>query len=202
MGIYRIGVLASGRGTDFQALVDAAKAGRLGAEISVLICNNPGAPVIGRAEAAHIPVAVTDHRGKSRADFEEEALAVLQGKGVDLVVLAGFMRIVTAILLSKFPMRVINIHPSLLPAFPGAHPHEDVLKHGAKVSGCTIHFVDESTDGGPILLQKAVEVREDDTPETLAARVHEKENELYPEAIRLWAEGRLEIAGRRVRIKS
>jgi len=198
MGTFRIGVLASGRGTDFQSLVDASTAGTLGAEIAVLVCNVPGAAVIARAESAGIPVAVIDHRGKTRQQFETEVVAALQEKRVDLVVFAGFMRLVTATLLSKFPQRVINIHPSLLPAFPGAHAHEDVLKYGAKVSGCTIHFVDESTDGGPILLQKAVEVRDDDTEETLAARVLTWEHQLLPLAVRLLAEGRVGVSGRKV----
>ena len=200
MGTFRVAVLASGRGTGFQALAEAAKAHTLGAELVVLVCNNPEAPVIARAQAADIPIAVIDHRGKSRAQFEEEVLAVLQEKRVDLVVLAGFMRIVTATLLSKFPLRVINIHPSLLPAFAGAHAHEDALRHGAKVSGCTIHFVDESTDGGPILLQKAVEVLDDDTAETLANRILEWEHVLLPLAVRLIAEGRVTVEGRKVMI--
>jgi len=197
---FRIGVLASGRGTGFQSLVDAAKAGTLGAEVAVLVCNVPGAPVIARAEAAGVPVAVIDHHGKSRHDFEEEVVAVLAEKRADLVVHAGFMRIVTSTLLSRFPDRVINIHPSLLPAFPGAHAHDDVLKYGAKVSGCTIHFVDESVDGGPILLQKAVAVRDDDTAETLSQRVLEWEHALLPLAVRLIAEGRVKVVGRKVTI--
>jgi phosphoribosylglycinamide formyltransferase-1 len=200
MGTFRVGVLASGRGTDFQSLVDAATAGTLGAEIAVLVCNVPGAGVIARAEAAGIPAAVVDHRGRTREHFETEVVGVLQGRGVDLVVFAGFMRLVTSTLLSRFPNRVINIHPSLLPAFPGAHAHEDVLQYGAKVSGCTVHFVDESTDGGPILLQKAVEVRDDDTAESLSRRILEWEHRLLPLAVRLLAEGRVAVEGRRVRI--
>jgi len=197
---YWIGVLASGRGTGFQSLVESRDRGTLGAEIAVLVCNVPGALVIARAEEAGVPVAVIDHKGRSREEFDEAVAATLQEKRVDLVVLSGFMRLVTAKLLSHFPLRVINIHPSLLPAFPGAHPHEDVLRHGAKVSGCTVHLVDESTDGGPIVLQKAVEVREDDTPETLAARILEWEHVLLPTVVRLFAEGRVTVSGRAVTI--
>src|SRR3990170_612016 len=198
MGKFKIGVLASGRGSDFQALVDARDRGELGAEIPLLVCNVPGAPVVARAEKAGVPVAVIDHKGKTRQQFEEEAAAALRGRGVNLVVFAGFMRLVTSYFIKQFNGRILNIHPSLLPAFPGAHAHEDVLKHGAKVTGCTIHFVDESVDGGPILLQRAVEVRDDDTPETLAARVLEWEHVMLPLAVRLLAEGRVTISGRKV----
>jgi len=200
MGTFRIGVLASGRGTDFQSLVDASTAGTLGAEIAVLVCNVPGAAVIARAESAGIPVAVIDHRGKTRQQFETEVVAALQEKRVDLVVFAGFMRLVTPYFVREFPMRIMNIHPSLLPAFPGAHAHRDVLARGAKVSGCTVHFVDTSLDGGPIIFQKAVPVREDDTEETLAARILEQEHVFLPLAVRLFAEGRLTVTEGRVRI--
>ena len=200
MGKFKIGVLASGRGSDFQALVDARDRGELGAEIALLVCNVPGAPVVARAEKAGVPVAVIDHKGKTRQQFEEEAAAALRGRGVNLVVFAGFMRLVTSYFIKQFNGRILNIHPSLLPAFPGAHAHEDVLKHGAKVTGCTIHFVDESVDGGPVILQKAVPVLDDDTPETLAARILEQEHVFLPLAVRLFAEGRLRVDGRRVRI--
>ena len=180
--------------------MDAARAGTWDAEIATLVCNLPGAPVIARAESAGIPVAVIDHRGKTREQFETEVVAVLKEKAVDLVVFAGFMRLVTATLLGPYRGRVINIHPSLLPAFPGAHAHEDVLKYGAKVSGCTIHFVDESTDGGPILLQKAVEVLDGDTVETLSARVLAWEHRLLPLAVKLLAGGRVKVEGRGVAI--
>ena len=200
MGNFKIGVLASGRGSDFQALVDARDRGELGAEIALLVCNVPGAPVVARAEKAGVPVAVIDHKGKTRQQFEEEAAAALRGRGVNLVVFAGFMRLVTSYFIKQFNGRILNIHPSLLPAFPGAHAHEDVLKHGAKVTGCTIHFVDESVDGGPILLQKAVPVMHGDTEEALAARTLEWENRLYPLAVRLVAEGRVTIEGRHTTI--
>ena len=202
-GIH-VGVLASGRGTGFQSLVDARDRGDLVADLAVLICNVPGAPVIERARKHGIPAVVIDHKayGKDREAFEREVVRGLREHRVDLVVLAGFMRLVTGYFIREFPQRIINIHPSLLPAFPGAHAHEDVLAWGAKVSGCTIHFVDESVDGGPVILQKAVPVLDGDTPETLAARVLEQEHILLPLAVRLIAEGRLRVHGRRVAIDS
>ncbi len=198
----RVGVLASGRGTDFQSLVDARDRGELDVELAVLLCNVPGAPVLERARKAGVPVVVVDHRpfGKDREAFEREVVKVLREHGVDLVVFAGFMRIVTAYLVGEFPNRIMNIHPSLLPAFPGAHAHRDVLAAGAKVSGCTIHFVDASVDGGPFILQRAVPVLEDDTEEALEARILEWEHRLLPLAVRLFAEGRLTVEGRTVRI--
>ena len=200
-GIH-VGVLASGRGTDFQSLVDARLRGDLAADLAVLVCNVPGAPVIDRAKQHGVPAVVIDHKayGKDREAFERDVVRVLREHRVDLVVLAGFMRLVTGYFIREFPQRIINIHPSLLPAFPGAHPHEDVLAWGAKVSGCTIQFVDESVDAGPVILQKAVLVFEGDTPETLAARILEHEHVLLPFAVRLFAEGRLHIRGRRVDI--
>ena len=202
MGRTRIGVLASGRGTDFQSLVDARKRGDLDVDLAVLVCNVPGAPVLDRAKAANVPAVVIDHRpyGKDREGFEREVLKILREKRVELVVFAGFMRLVSAAFIREFPSRIINIHPSLLPAFPGAHAQRDAIAAGVKVSGCTIHFVDASVDGGPIILQKAVPVLEDDTEDSLAARILEQEHILLPLAVRLFAEGRLRVEGRRVRI--
>ncbi len=198
----RVGVVASGRGTDFQSLVDARDRNALGADLVVLVCNVPGAPVLERARRAGVPAVVVDHGpfGKDREGFERALVRVLREHRVELVVFAGFMRIVTAYLVGEFPNRIMNIHPSLLPAFPGAHAHRDVLAAGAKVSGCTIHFVDASVDGGPFILQKAVPVLEGDTEETLEARILEWEHELLPLAVRLFAEGRLRVEGRNVRI--
>ena len=202
MARLRVGVLASGRGTDFQSLIDARDRGTLDVELAVLVCNVPGAPVLDRARRAGVPAITIDHRpfGKDRESFEREVVKVLREYRVDLVVFAGFMRIVTASLVNEFPNRIMNIHPSLLPAFPGAHAHRDVLAAGAKVSGCTIHFVDASVDGGPYILQKAVPVLDDDTEESLEARILEWEHRLLPLAVRLFAEGRLRVEGRRVRI--
>ncbi len=197
-----VGVLASGRGTDFQSLVDAKARGDLDVNLAVLICNVPGAPVIARATRGGVPVAVVDHRpyGKDREAFERAVVGVLREHRVDLVVFAGFMRLVTPYFVREFPHRIMNIHPSLLPAFPGAHAQADAIACGAKVSGCTIHFVDESVDGGPVILQKAVPVLDDDAPETLAARILDQEHVFLPLAVRLFAEGRLRVEGRRVRI--
>src|SRR5438128_3961877 len=202
MARLRVGVLASGRGRDFQSLVDARDRGDLAADLVGLVCNVPGAPVLARAKKAACPPAAIDHRpfGKDRAAFEREVVKVLKEKRTDLVVFAGFMRLVTTYFLGQFPMRIMNIHPSLLPAFPGAHAPRDALAAGVKVTGCTIHFIDASVDGGPIILQKAVAVRDDDTEETLAARILEQEHIFLPLAVRLFAEGRLAVEGRRVRI--
>lgn len=202
MARIRVGVLASGRGSDFQSLVDARDRGELDVDLAVLVCNVPGAPVLERAKRAGVPSVVVDHRpfGKDREAFEREVVHVLREKRVDLVVLAGFMRLVSSYFVGEFPNRIINIHPALLPAFPGTHGQRDALAHGVKVSGCTIHFVDTSVDGGPIILQKAVPVLDDDTEETLAARILEQEHVFLPLAVRLFAEGRLQVEGRRVRI--
>jgi len=202
MARIKVGVLASGRGTDFQSLVDAKERGELDVDLAVLVCNVPGAPVTTRAEKHGVPVVVVDHRtyGKDREAFEREVVRVLRERRVDLVVFAGFMRLVTGYFIREFPLRIINIHPSLLPAFPGTHGQEDALRHGVKVTGCTIHFVDESLDGGPIILQTAVPVLEGDTPETLAARILEQEHVFLPLAVRLFAEGRLRVEGRIVHI--
>ena len=204
MARVHVGVLASGRGTDFQSLVDARDRGGLDVDLAVLVCNVPGAAVLDRAGRAGVPAVTVDHRpfGKDREAFEREVVKVLREHRVDLVVFAGFMRIVTPYLVGEFPNRIMNIHPSLLPAFPGAHAHRDVLAAGAKVSGCTIHFVDASVDGGPFILQRAVPVLDDDTEESLGARILEWEHRLLPLAVRLFAEGRLRVEGKRVRIDS
>lgn len=197
--MIKLGVLCSGRGTDLQSIIDAIESGYLAAQISVVLTDKPNVGALKRAEVAGIKNICVDRKNFSnRADFEAELLKHLDG--VDLVILAGFMRILSADFVRQFPNRIMNIHPSLLPAFPGAHAHRDVLAYGAKISGCTVHFVDEGTDSGPIILQAAVEVREDDTEETLAARVLEQEHKIYPRAIKLFIDGQLKIDGRKVRI--
>ena len=199
MARMNVGVLASGRGTDFQSLVDARARGDLDVNLAVLICNVPGAPVIARAEGHGISAVVIDHKafGKDREAFEREVVTVLRKHRVDLVVFAGFMRLITGYFVKEFPLRIINVHPSLLPAFPGAHAQADAITWGAKVSGCTIHFVDESVDGGPVILQRAVPILDNDTPETLAARILEAEHRIYPRAVRLLLDGRWRLEGRR-----
>ena len=195
----KLAVLCSGRGTDLQSIIDAIKAGMLQAEISIVITDKPNVKALERAEVAGIKnICVDRNLFATRADFEAELLKNLAE--IDLVVLAGFMRILSPEFVKKFQWRMMNIHPSLLPSFPGAHAHKDALAHGVKISGCTVHFVDEGTDSGPIILQAAVEVKDDDTEETLSARILEQEHIIYPQAIQLFVEGRLKIEGRHVKI--
>ena len=195
----KLAVLCSGRGSDLQSIIDAINDKKFSAEISIVITDKPNVQALTRAEKAGIKnICVDRKKFSTRAEFEEEILKYL-GE-IDLVVLAGFMRILSPEFVRYFQGRLMNIHPSLLPSFPGAHAHRDVLAYGVKVSGCTVHFVDEGTDSGPIILQKAVEVLDDDTEETLAARVLEQEHKIYPLAIKLFVEGRLKIDGRKVKI--
>ena len=195
----KLAVLCSGRGTDLQSIIDAIQRGELQAEISIVITDKPNVKALERAEVAGIKnICVDRNLFATRADFEAELLKNLAE--IDLVVLAGFMRILSPEFVKKFQWRMMNIHPSLLPSFPGAHAHKDALAHGVKISGCTVHFVDEGTDSGPIILQAAVEVKDDDTEETLSARILEQEHIIYPQAIQLFVEGRLKIEGRHVKI--
>ena len=195
----KLAVLCSGRGSDLQSIIDAIQRGELSAEISIVITDKPQVQALTRAEKAGIKNICVDRKlFSSRADFEAEILKYLAE--IDLVVLAGFMRILSPEFVKKFSGRLMNIHPSLLPSFPGAHAHRDVLAYGVKVSGCTVHFVDEGTDSGPIILQSAVKVLDDDTEETLAAKVLEQEHIIYPQAIKLFVEGKLKIEGRKVKI--
>ena len=196
----KLGVLCSGRGTDLQSIIDAIQRGELNAEISIVLTDKPQVMALERAAKAGIKNLCVDRKNfANRADFETELLKNLEG--VDLVVLAGFMRILSPEFVRRYEGRLMNIHPSLLPAFPGAHAHRDALAYGVKISGCTVHFVDEGTDSGPIILQAAVEVHEDDTEETLSARILEQEHIIYPKAIKLFVEGKLQIVGRHVLIK-
>ncbi len=197
--MIKLAVLCSGRGTDLQSIIDAIKAGTLQAEISIVITDKPNVKALERAEIAGIKNICVDRKlFDNRADFEAELLKNLAE--IDLVVLAGFMRILSPEFVKKFTGRLMNIHPSLLPSFKGAHAHRDALEYGVKISGCTVHFVDEGTDSGPIILQAAVEVLDNDTEETLSARILEQEHIIYPKAIQLFVEGRLKIEGRRVKI--
>jgi len=197
----RLGVLASGGGTNLQAIIDRSQDGSLSAEIAVVITNNPGAGALERAAKAGIKTLCINHRDyPTREAFDRAMIAALQEHGVELVVLAGFMRIITQTFIAAFPDRVINIHPALLPAFPGLHVQQQALDYGARFSGCTVHFVDGGVDTGPILIQAVVPVLPDDDAETLAARILEQEHRIYPRAIQLIAEGRVQVDGRRVRI--
>ncbi|MDD6133552.1 MAG: phosphoribosylglycinamide formyltransferase [Selenomonadaceae bacterium] len=197
----KLGVLCSGRGTDLQSIIDAIGRGEVDAEIAVVLTDKSEAFALERAKKAGIKaVCVNRKQYDGRESFEEALIAELEEAGVTLVVLAGFMRILTPVFVRHFAGRIMNIHPALLPSFPGAHAHRDVLAYGVKVSGCTVHFVDEGTDSGPIILQAAVPVLDGDTEETLGARVLEQEHIIYPQAIQLYCEGRLQVDGRQVRI--
>ena len=197
----RLGVLASGSGSNLQSIIDRCADGSIDAEIVLVLSNVPGAGALARAEKAGIPTALIDHRTFSeRADFDRAVVAKLQSVEVDLVVLAGFMRLITAPFIDAFPERIINIHPALLPAFPGLHVQRKAIEGGARFAGCTVHFVDGGVDTGPIIIQAVVPILDDDDEATLSARILVQEHRIYPHAIQLIAEGRLRIEGRRVRI--
>ncbi len=196
-----LGVLCSGRGTDLQSIMDAISDGKLDAEIAIVLTDKPNVMALERAEKAGIKnICVNRKEYETREAFEKVLVKNLQEAGVTLVVLAGFMRILSPYFVHAYSGRIMNIHPALLPSFGGAHAHRDVLAYGVKVSGCTVHFVDEGMDSGPIILQAAVPVLDDDTEESLGARVLEQEHIIYPKAIQLYVEGRLEVEGRHVRI--
>jgi phosphoribosylglycinamide formyltransferase-1 len=195
----RIGVLLSGRGSNFEALADSVAAGRIpNAEIASVISTREGAPGIEKARARGIDARVIPSKGLERDAYDRLVAAALQEKKVDLVCLAGFMRLLSPFFIVAFPNRILNIHPSLLPAFPGLEAQRQALEHGAKFSGCTVHFVDENLDAGPIILQAVVPIEDRDTPETLAERILREEHRIYSEAVRIVLEGRYRIEGRRV----
>ena len=195
----RIGVLLSGRGSNFEALAASTAAGRIpDAEIAIVASNRDDAPGIEKARARGIDARVIASRGLEREAYDKLVAAVLREKNVDLVCLAGYMRLLSPYFVEAFRNRILNIHPSLLPAFPGLEPQRQALEHGVKFSGCTVHFVDENLDAGPIILQAAVPIEDADTPETLAARILREEHRIYTEAVRLVLEGRVRIEGRRV----
>jgi len=199
----RIGILVSGRGSNMEAIIRNAKEGKIDAEVVIVISDNPDAPALEKARALGVE-AIYVYPGEKKTyltpDREEEYVRILKEKNVELVCLAGFMRVLKKTFLSSFPYRIMNIHPSLLPSFPGLNAQKKAWEYGVKISGCTVHFVDEGIDTGPIILQKAVPVLEDDTPETLAERILKEEHKIYSEAIQLFAEGRLKVEGRRVLI--
>src|SRR5215831_10115767 len=189
-----IGVLISGSGTNLQAIIDAIERNELAAAIRVVISNRPDAYGLTRARGHGLPTVVIPHKDfSSREAFEAELMKVLQGYGVELVVLAGFMRLLSPFFIRAFPQRIMNIHPALLPAFPGTHAQRQALERGVRIAGATVHFVDEEVDHGPIVIQAAVPVYPDDTEETLSTRILTQEHRIYPIAIQLFAEGRLEI---------
>lgn len=197
------GVLISGTGTNLQAIIDRVADGSLDCRIALVISNRAQAAGLERARRAAIPTRVIDHHEFATREAFDGALAdALRAAGVELVVLAGFDRLITRVLLDAFPNRIVNVHPALLPAFKGLHAQRQALAYGARITGATVHFVDEAEDHGPIILQGAILVASDDTEETLAQRILELEHRLYPAAIQLFAQGRLAVEGRRVRIRA
>ena len=195
----KIGVVVSGRGSNLQSIIDHIAEGKLNVEIAVVVSDHRDAFALERAAKAGIPTAVVERKGcKDKAEFEDKIDAALRDKGAEVVVLAGFMRILTGHFISRWENKIINIHPALLPSFKGVDAQGQAVDYGVKIAGCTVHFVDEGTDTGPIILQKAVPVFDDDTEETLAARILIEEHKALPEAIRLWADGKLTIKGRKV----
>jgi phosphoribosylglycinamide formyltransferase 1 len=197
----RIGVLLSGRGSNFEALAESIRAGRIpGVEIALVVSNREGAPGIEKARARGIAARVIPSKGLEREAYDRQVAAALQDAKVDLVCLAGYMRLLSPYFIAAFPQRILNIHPSLLPAFPGLEAQRQALEHGVKFAGCTVHFVDENLDAGPIVLQSTVAIRDDDTVESLSERILREEHRIYTEAVRIILEGRFHIEGRRVLI--
>ncbi|MFD0871666.1 methionyl-tRNA formyltransferase [Chlamydia abortus] len=198
---FRIAVFASGSGSNFQAITDAVKAGRLDVELGLLVCDKPQAAVVDRADRAGIPSFVFRPREfSSREEYEREIVKRLKEHDIDLVVLAGYMRLITETLVTPYYGRMINIHPSLLPSFPGLNAVEQALEHGAKVTGVTVHYVDGGMDTGPIIAQRALAIGEGESAESLTERIHKIEHELYPEVIQWVREDRVRLDGRRVRV--
>lgn len=200
--VINIGVLASGRGTNLQAIIEAVEEGRIEGEISIVVSDNSDAYALKRAKQHNIETQYIDFRSfKNREDYDKKVVECLKEKKIDLVVLAGYMRIIRPYFIKAYKNKIMNIHPALLPSFPGLHAQKQAVEHEVKVSGCTVHFVDEGVDLGPIILQKEVEVKDDDTEESLAERILKEEHQIYPRAIQLFSEGRLVIKGRKVFIK-
>lgn len=196
-----IAVFCSGNGTNLQALIESIKIGYIPARIVLVVSDNKKAFALARAKGAGIETLIMDPKEhKGREAFDKEMVRRLREKKVDLVVLAGFMRLLSPYFIKEYKNKIINIHPALLPAFKGTHGIKDALEYGVKVTGPTVHFVDEKLDNGPIILQKAIEVKDEDTEETLLERVHAEEHKIYPQAIKLFVEGRIKIEGRKVRI--
>jgi len=195
----RIGVLLSGRGSNFEALADSISAGRIpNAEIAIVVSNREGAPGIDRAQARGLATRVIPSKGLEREPYDRQVVAALHEANVDLVCLAGYMRLLSPHFVAAFPQRILNIHPSLLPSFPGLESQKQALDYGVKFAGCTVHFVDENLDAGPIVLQAVVPVEDNDTEDTLSARLLKEEHRIYSEAVRIVLEGKFKLEGRRV----
>ncbi len=198
----RLGVLVSGRGSNLQAIIDNSEAGKLDAVVAVVVSDQPAAYALERAKNHGIPgIHIDPKKYAGKDEYEKAVLQALTETGVELVILAGYMRLVGKVLLDAFPNRMMNIHPALLPSFPGTHGQLDAVEYGVRFSGCTVHFVDGGMDTGPIILQAVVPVRQDDDEDTLAARILKEEHKIYSQAVQLFAEGRLKVEGGRVRIK-
>ena len=195
----RIGVLLSGRGSNFEALAESVSAGRIpNAEIAIVISNRPDAPGLQKAEIRGIPARMIPSKGLQREVYDRQVAAVLQGYKVDLICLAGYMRLLSPYFVAAFPQKILNIHPSLLPSFPGLEAQRQALEHGVKYTGCTVHFVDENLDAGPIIVQAVVPVLDGDDEHTLSDRVLKEEHRIYSEAVKIVLEGKYRIEGRRV----
>jgi phosphoribosylglycinamide formyltransferase-1 len=194
----KLGILISGRGSNFEAIADSVTAGRIDAEIAVVISNRPEARGLEIARARGLAAVCIPSKGLDREVYDRMLAAELKKRSVDLVCLAGFMRLLSAYFVREFPLRILNIHPSLLPAFPGLDAQHQALEHGVKISGCTVHFVDEFLDAGPIVIQRGVPVGDSDTADTLSARILEQEHQAYSEAISIVLSGNFRIDGRRV----
>ena len=194
-----LGVLISGTGTNLQAIIDAIEAKRLDAVVRIVISNREDALGLGRARRHNIPTEVLEHgKFSTREAYDQALVQILQSKGVELVILAGFMRLLSPLFVKSFSNRIMNIHPSLLPAFPGLHGQRQAADHGVRFAGCTVHFVNEECDEGPIIVQAVVPVFPDDTEESLSTRILKQEHRIYPRAIQLYSEGRLRVVGRKV----
>lgn len=197
-----IAVFASGRGTNFAAIIRAVKSGKIKANLSLLVCDNPKAGAIGRAKRVKVKVLLVRREDfTTKKDFEAKIIQHLKEEKIDLIVLTGFMRLLTPEFVCEYHGRILNIHPALLPSFKGTEGVKDAFDYGAKVTGVTVHFVDEKMDHGPIILQQAVKIEEDDSRETLEAKIHKIEHKLYPEAVRLFVEGKLNLEERKVKIR-
>ena len=196
--LKKLGILLSGRGSNFEAIADSIQAGRLPAEIAIVISNRADAPGLESAQRRGLNARLIASKGRNREEHDAEVVAALQQAKVDVVCLAGYMRLLSPQFIRAFPDRIVNIHPSLLPAFPGLEAQKQAIEHGVKISGCTVHFVDEHLDHGPIILQKTVPVLDTDDDHTLAARILEQEHLAYAEALRLLLKGEVEVQGRRV----
>jgi phosphoribosylglycinamide formyltransferase-1 len=198
-----IGVLASGRGSNFQAIIDSIESGFLKAQVAVLITDNPEAYAIQRAQKHNIePLIIKPGDFSGKDAYYSHIAEILKSKGVNLVILAGFMRVVGRALIREFQNRIMNIHPALLPSFPGLHGQKQASDYGVKISGCTVHFVDEGVDTGPIIIQAAVPAYEDDTEDSLAERILKQEHRIFPMAVKLFSEGKIEVRERKVSIQS